>query len=195
MGIDFSDFKDMTPQKRLQELQKLIDNLKKEIDDRQKDIKNAEQLLAIADEEARVLEQIEVPEIRAPTRGRTMEIEERVETKEEKKAGRRAEQLELEKLLATAPPRSENVLHQVAHRPVQELYGELRKIYERQKDTGIETAQDREMLYAIRKGMEIKKEEGYAPATQRAKHLMTAAEQMAESMYQGGAGTYKRTPG
>ncbi len=93
MGIDFSGFKDMTPQKRLQELQKLIDNLKKEIDDRQKDIKNAEQLLAIADEEARVLEQIEVPEIRAQTRSRITEIEERVETKEEKKAGRRAGRL------------------------------------------------------------------------------------------------------
>lgn len=194
MGIDFSDFKDMTPQKRLQELQKLIDNLKKEIDDRQKDIKNAEQLLSIADEEARVLEQIEVPEIRAPTRGRTMEIEERVETKEEKKAGRRAEQLELEKLLATAPPRSQELIHQIAHRSLAEIYDVEKIIYARQKDTGVETAQDREAIYAIRRGLEEKKKEGYKPAA-RDKHLMTAAEQMAENMYQGGAGTYKRTPG
>jgi hypothetical protein len=194
MGIDFSGFKDMTPQKRLQELQKLIDTLKNEIEDKQKDIKSAEQLLAIADEEARVLEQVEVPEIRAPARGRAKEIEERIETKEEKIIGRRAEQLELEKLLATAPPRSDELFHRVAHRPVSELYGETKKIYERQKDTGVETAQDREMIYAIRKGLEIKKEEGYKPAG-TAKHLMTAAEQMAESMYQGGAGTYKRTQG
>ncbi len=194
MGIDFSGFKDMTPQKRLQELQKLIDDLKKEIEDRQKDIKSAEQLLALADEEARVLEQVEVPEIRAPKRGRITEIEERVETKEEKKEGRRVEQLELEQLLATAPPRSPELIHQIAHKSLAEIYDVEKRIYARQKDTGVETAQDREAIYAIRRGLEEKKKEGYRPAAQD-KHLMTAAEQMAESMYQGGAGTYKRTPG
>jgi hypothetical protein len=50
------------------------------------------------------------------------------------------------------------------------------------------------MLYAIRKGLELKREEGYAPATAKDKHLMTEAEQWAEEMYKGGAGTYKRTP-
>jgi hypothetical protein len=194
MGIDFSGFKDFTPQRRASELQKLIDTLKKEIESRQEDIKTAERMLALADEEARVLEQVEVPEARAPAR-RTKEIEERVEIKTaEKETGKRLtreERVELERLLATAPPRSEQVLHQVAHRPVQELYGELRRIYDRQSETGVERAQDREMIYAIRKGLEIKKEEGYKPAA-RDRHLMTAAEQMAENMYQGGAGTYKR---
>jgi len=194
MGTDFSPFKDMTPQRRLKELQKLLDTLKKEIEDRQDDIKAAAQMLSLADEEARLLEQIEVPETREMPR-KAKEIEERVEVKEEKK-GRvtREEQLELEKLLATAPPRSPQVLHEFAHREVRELYGETKRIYERQKETGIETQQDREMIYAIRKGLEIKKEEGYKPAG-TARHLMTAAEQMAESMYQTGAGTYKRAPG
>jgi hypothetical protein len=193
MGTDFSGFKDFTPQRRASELQKLIVTLKKEIESRQEDIKTAEKMLALADEEARVLEQVEVPEAKAPAR-KTREIEERLETKEETQGrATREEKLALERLLATAPPRSEQVLHQVAHRPVQELYGELRRIYDRQSETGVERAQDREMIYAIRKGLEIKKEEGYSPAP-RDKHLMTAAQQMAENMYQGGAGTYKRGP-
>ena len=191
MAVDFENFKDLPPERRMQELQKLIDSLKKEIDQRQKDIQEAEQLLSLADEEARLLEQVEIPQARPVPKRRAEGIEEKAEEKPERLA--REERLELEKLLATAPPRSEELLHRVAHRPVQELYGELRKIYDRQKETGVETQQDREMVYAIRKGFEIKKEEGYAPA-KKDKNLMTAAEQMAESMYQSTSGTYRRNP-
>ncbi len=196
MAIDFEPFRKLAPERRMQELQKLVDSLKKEIDERQDDIREAEHLLALADEETRLLEQVEVPEARtAPRRQRATKIEEiGIEAAEEKK-GRltREEQTELEKLLATAPPRSEELFHRMAHRSLAEMYAEEKKIYERQKETGIETAHDREMIYAIRKSVEIKKEEGYKPAG-TAKHLMTAVEQMAESMYQGGAGTYKRNP-
>jgi len=197
MGTDFSQFKDLTPERRIRELQKLIDNLKKEIEDKQKEIGEAEKLLALADEQARLLEQVEIPETKPIPRrkaaGKTETIEEKTEEKPQRRITRE-EQIELEKLLATAPPRSEELFHEFAHRRVEELYGELRRIYDREKTTGIETEKDREMIYAIRKGIEIKKEEGYKPANKRSEHLMTAAEQMAENMYQGGAGTYKRTP-
>ncbi len=198
MAMDFEPFRKLAPERRMQELQKLVDSLKKEIDERQSDIREAENLLALADEETRLLEQVEVPEARtAPKRQRATKIEEiGIEEKTEEKKGRmtREEQTELERLLATAPPRSPELLHRVAHLSAAELYKEEKRIYERQKETGIETKQDREKIYAIMKGFEIKHEEGYKPAG-TAKHLMTAAEQMAESMYQSGAGTYKRTPG
>jgi len=190
MTIDFSQFKDLTPERRAQELQKLIDNLKKEIDDRQKDIKEAEQRLAAADEEARRLEQIEVPEARQPRKETS--IEERTEEKP-----KRAQEAELEKLLATAPRRSQEIAEQVARRPVQELYGELRKIYQREQQTGVETSQDRELVYAIRRGLEEKKkdvQEGQYNPGAKAKHLLSAAEQMAESMYNSTGSTYKGNP-
>ncbi len=199
MGTDFGMFKDLAPERRAQELQKLINNLKKEIEERQDDIRQAEHFLALADEEARVLEQVAVPEVKTAPKRKPEKIEaleEKTEAKPEQKRLTRTEQQELEKLLATAPPRSDELFHRIAHRPVQELYGELRNIYDRERSTGVETARDREMVYAIRKGLEEKKkdmQEGeYKPARQ-AKHLLTAAEQMAENMYQGGAGGYKRT--
>jgi len=192
MAVDFTPFKDIAPERRVLELQKLIAMLKKEIEVRQEDIRRAEHLQALADEEARVLEQVEVPETKMPRKTQGT-IEEKTETKRTA----REEQLELEELLATAPERSPEVIHQVAHRPVSEIYTELRRIYERQQETGVETTRDREMIYAIRRGLEVKKEEieeGQYRADQTAKHLMTAAEQMAENMYKSTTGTYKRGP-
>jgi len=200
MSTDLGIFKDLPPERRARELQKLIDNLKKDIGERQDDIRKAEHFLALADEEARLLEQVEIPEAKT-ARKKPEKIDALEEKTEEQPGGRkltREEKLELEGLLATAPQRSEELFHKIAHRPVQELYSELRNIYDRERSTGIETENDRLRIYSIRRGLEEKKkdmEEGqYRPARQ-AKHLLTAAEQMAENMYQGGAGTYKRTPG
>lgn len=183
MAVDFESFKKFTPERRITELQNIIDRLKKQIEEKEEEIKEAEHLLVMADEEARMLEQVEIPE---------QKIKGRIEEKLEEKEVKRLKDLELEELLATAP--KEQAFHEVAHRPIEDLADELKKIYNRQKETGIEKQEDREMLYAIRKGFEIKREEGYAPATAKDKHLMTEAEQWAEEMYKGGAGTYKRTP-
>lgn len=192
MGIDFSQFKDLTPERRARELQKVIENLKNEIEDRQKDLKDAEKRLAEAYEEARIIEHVSIPETKQP------KIKETIEEKTEEKPKRtRDEKAELEKLLATAPRRSQEVVEQVARRPVQELYGELRKIYQREQQTGLETSQDREMLYAIRRGLEEKKkdvQEGQYNPGAKAKHLLSAAEQMADSMYNSAGGTYKTNP-
>ncbi len=197
MAIDFSQFKDLTPERRARELQKLIDNLKKEIDDRQKDIKEAEQRLASADEEARIIEHVSVPEARRiPEKEKKATVEEKVAVAEEKPKQpirTKEEQVELEKLLATAPPRSDQLFHKFSQVRVEELYGALRGIYNREKSTGIEREKDRELVYAIRKGIEIKKEEGYTPA-KKDKHLMTAAEQMADSMYNSAGSAYKGNP-
>ena len=189
MAVDFDELKKLVPQRRIKELQRLITKLKEEIKERESDISEADSLLESAEQESRILEQMEVPEVKPVKKPK---IEEVIEGKiERKKLG----QLELEELLETAPARSPEIVQEVSRRPVSELYGELKKIYDRQKETGLETTEDREMLYAIRKGFEIKKEEGYTPATKADKHLMTTAQEWAEEMYKGGAGTYKRTPG
>lgn len=180
MHVDFSEFTKLTPERRVKELQELIEDLKKQITQSQEDIKTAEELLLRADEEARVLENITIPE-----RDKKAKTVEELTTPETLKPTR-----ELEDLLATAP-RKEETIHQLAHTPVSELYAEIKNIYQRERETGLETQQDRDKIYAIRKGLEIKKEEGYKPST-KDQHLMTAAEQMADAMYQKADNMYKR---
>jgi len=194
MGVDFEAFKGLTPERRIQELQKLIDKLKKDIKTQQEEIQQAERLISVADEEARALEQVEIPKpVSVAKKKKAKRIEEITAEPEIEEAGiSREEEIELEKLLATAPPRSDELFHKVAHRPVAEIYTELRSLYERERETGIETHEDRERLYALRRGLEKKKEEGYVPPTAQAKHLLTAAEEIAEGLYKGGAGSYKR---
>ncbi len=198
MPTDFEQFKELTSERRVKELQKLIDKLKSDIKEKEEDIKQAEHLLAIADEEARLLEQVEVPETKPAPRKKPVKVEaleERAEEKEEKRLTRE-EQFALERLLATAPPRSDELFHRVAHLPSDVLYSTAKEIYNRQRATGIETAQDREAIYAIRKGLEIKKEdaeEGQYRPSAKAKHLLSAAENMTESMYKGaGEGWYRK---
>lgn len=188
MGIDFGQFKDLTPERRARELQKLVDSLREQIKEREEDIKRAEHFLVLADEEARLLEQIAVPEAK-PVRKKEV-----LEEKAEEKPGRLEEKLELEQLLATAPKREE-LIHRVAHLPADVLYSTAQKIYARQHQTGVETQKDREMIYAIRRGLDAKKEdmeEGQYKPDRRSKHLLTATEQMTESMYKGAEGWYRK---
>jgi len=188
MGVDFNSFKNLSSQRRVEELRKLVDQLRQEIGDREKDIQTAEHLLALSQDEVRKMEQVAVPEV-TPPKKKTPHIE---EITEERLLPEEA--TELEKMLATAPKREE-LFHEMAHRPAVELYSELHRVYDRGKQTGVETQLDRDMVYAIRRGLEEKKKdmEGgqYSPESQ-AKHLLTAAEQMADGMYHSGAGSYHR---
>jgi len=174
MAVDFEEFKKLVPQDRVRELQKLLDQLVADIKDKEGEIREAQHLLSLAKDESAVLEQVSVPEA---TKG--PELEEITKEKEE-------ERTPLEDILVKAAPKE--AAHEVAHRPIQELYSELRSIYDRQSQTGIETAADRNVIYAIGRGLEEKKRDieagQYRPA-EKAAHLMTAAEEMAENMYKG----------
>ncbi len=176
MTIDFEGIKRLAPEKRVKALKEVMEELQEEITERQKEIEQAEQLLSISEEEEKVLEEIEIP-------------------KEEKKLARKIQEEKLkrepanrlEEILETAP--KQELIHEVARLPVSELYKELKDIYQREKQTGVETQEDREKLYFIRQGLRVKKEEGYVP---KERQLMSRAEQIAEDMYKSGAGSYSR---
>ncbi len=176
MAIDFDDIKRLAPEKRVKALKQVIEELQKEITERQKDIEQAEQILELSEEEERVLEEIEIPKEEKKLTAKIKEEKPKLEP-----ANR------LEEILETAP--KTEAVHKVAHIPVNELYQELKNIYQREKETGIETREDREKLYLIMQGLKVKKEEGYVP---KESHLMSRAEQIAESMYKSGAGSYSR---
>jgi hypothetical protein len=73
----------------------------------------------------------------------------------------------------------------------EELYAMTKTIYERQRQTGIETEKEREMIYAIRRGFEVKKQEGYKAPDAKSEHLQTEGEKMAEKLYKSAATMYK----
>ncbi len=185
MAVDFEEFKNIAPERRTRELQKLINTLKKEIAEKQREIREAEHLFILADEEARLLEQMEVPETAIETTPRQKES-----ATIEKLAGEKKEKDEkalLERLVETIP-RKEELFREVAQIPIQELYSELKTVYQREKSTGVETAQDRNMIYAIAKGIEEKRknvESGQYSPTQKSRHLLSAAEEIAQNMYRG----------
>lgn len=193
MGIDFEGITKLPPEKRVEALKQVLDKLNEEIQERQEEIKQAEQMLTTAEDEQRVLEEVEVPKqtkaaaTRArPAREEAKTVEELTEREEVRQPLEKLH--ELEKMLATAPPRSEELFHKIAHMRSEDLYAATKSIYETQRQTGVETEKQREMIYAVRKGWEVKREEGYVA---KAKHLQTAGEEMAEKMYKSASTMYK----
>jgi hypothetical protein len=172
--IDFAKIKQLPPEEKIKvlrriegELHKLISERRKEISEKNNEIESAEELLREAEGESRVLEEIKIPEIKK------VEIDKLFIPKEEG----------LEGIAATAPTEAEKLaqIEELSKAPMQELYNAVVGIKNEVDKTGIETLYQQEKLeqfsgalYEKRKAIENKQ---YNP-TQKAKHLMTAAEQM-----------------
>lgn len=190
MAIDFNEIKQQVPEERLKVLEQVIEDLKKTIATKQKeiqqaeqDIKTAQELLIKADQEQRILEQVRTPETK-----KQETIEEKTQTAPPK------QEQKLENILSNPVTKPEQ-LQQIAQRPIAELYSELNRINEKERQTGIETQQDREAIYAIRRGIYEKKkdvQEGSYKPTEKAMHLLSAAEQRADSMYNNASSSYKQ---
>ncbi len=175
--IDFAKIKQLPPEEKVKvlqriegELHKLIDERRKEIEEKNNEIESAEELLREAEQESRVLEEIKIPEIKK------IEIDKLFIPKEEG----------LEGIASTAPSDIEKQaqIEELSKAPMQELYNTVVGIKNEIDQTGIETLyqqgkieQINEAMYEKRKAIENKQ---YNP-TQKAKHLMTAAEQMMEN--------------
>jgi len=196
MGIDFGSVKKLPPEKRVEALKQVLDKLNEEIEERQEDVKTAQHMLTLAEDERRVLEEVEVPKARTAPAIRARPVREEAKTVEELAEKEELRQplekiQELEKLLATAPPRSDELIHRIAHMRSEDLYAMTKSIYERQQSTGIETEREREMIYAVKRGFEVKREEGYKAPDAKAEHLQTEGEKWAEKLYKSAATMYK----
>lgn len=126
MGI-LEDIKKLPPEQQVKELQKFIENTRKEIEQKNAEIKQAEQILSEATQETEVLERKQRD---------TLETSVTKETRKEGPA--------LEKIVNEKKP-------DLAKATLRELDRRLDEIYQRQRETGIETPRDREDIYAIRK--------------------------------------------
>jgi len=213
MAVDFSKIENLVPEEKVKTMQKIIEDLKKQIQEKQKEIKQAEEeiktaetILEKADDEQRILElraeqDLKISQKQFGKKDNEQKSDKKIEKDKtstlEKINDTNQEEIprmeeRLEEIISTAPVKK--AIEQIAQKPIDNLYNEMRRIYRREKETGIETQKDREILYVIMKGIEEKKQdvnEGTYKPTEKARHLMTAAEEMAENMYKGTTQMYK----
>lgn len=176
--IDFKKIKQLPPDEKIkvlqrieEELRKLIEKRRKEIKEKDSEIEEAESLLEEARNELTILEEIQTPELKK------IDIGKLFIPKEEKG---------LESIAATAPSEAEKLaqIEELSRQPMESLYTAVVGIKNEIQKTGVETLYQQERieqisaaLYEKRKAMERKQ---YSP-TQKARHLMTAAEQIMEN--------------
>jgi len=180
--IDFRQIKKLPPEEKIKvlkriedELNKLIETRRKETEENNKEIAEAEELLKEAKNEFRVLEEIQLPELKK------VEIEKLFRPKEEKDEG-------LEGIAAKAPiaelAERQARIDELSRKPMEELYNAVIGMRKDIEKTGVETLYHQEKteeiseaIYEKRKAMENKE---YNP-TAKARHMMTAAEEMMEN--------------
>jgi acyl-CoA reductase-like NAD-dependent aldehyde dehydrogenase len=191
--IDFRQIKKLPPEEKIKvlkriedELQKLIETRRKETEENNKEIAEAEELLAEARNEFRVLEEIQLPELKK------VEIEKLFRPKEERDgrgtAGKEEEDEGLEGIAAKEPAAAlaerQARIDELSRKPMEELYQTTIGIRKEIEKTGVETIYQQskaeeisEAIYEKRKAIESKE---YNPSA-RARHMMTAAEEMIEN--------------
>lgn len=197
--IDFRQIKKLPPEEKIKVLRQIEDVLKKliterkkeieakrkeieesneEISDKDNEIKEAEEMLAEAQNEFRVLEEIRTPELKK------VEIEKLFRPKEEKDGKEEG----LEGIAAKAPvaelAERQARIDELSRKPMEELYNAVIGMRKEVEKTGVETLYHQEKteeiseaLYEKRKAIENRE---YNP-TAKAKHMMTAAEEMMEN--------------
>ena len=180
MPTDFEPTKKLPPETRVGELQRLIVNLKKHIEEHTKDIRTAELLLSQAIDEERVLEQ-EISKV-AETQTKYKTSTQKDVQEPTKILPAKLPAQPLEGIVSAEPSREQRP----AERPLSEFYQSVRTIYEAQRQTGIETYEQRQQIYEIHKGLEEKRrdiEQGKYRPGERQKHLLTTTEQLLGNIY------------
>lgn len=176
MGVKWEDIDRLAPEEQIKALQGLIENLDKEIEAKQKDKDTAEAMLTRAQELAFEFEEQQVKE---------ETIEEAAQEQKEE-----AEE-DLEQKLRGAP----QIKTEEQPQTIEQVYNTLSTIYQREKQTGIETPQDRTKVYNLQKKLEEKRreiKEGTYMADREKLRMLENAEKMADTMYKSTQETYQK---
>lgn len=193
MAVNFSDFEKMPVEKRVKELNTLIETLKKEIDNAKKDLAqkekeliDAQEFLAKSEKEARVLENVRTQGLEKKT------AEEKQETSATPKKQARTLEEELEGAPRMKAPDGQSYF---ANKTLADIDKITTSIYQRQKQTGIETENDRRVFYEASKELEDRRkklEEGSYVADRDARKHLEHAEDLVKKDYEKHKEQYKR---
>lgn len=161
--------------KEIEDKKKEIEEDNQEIEDKKTEISEAEEMLSEAQNELKVLQEIQTPQLKK------IDIAKLFRPAEEKEEG-------LEGIAEKAPvaeiAERQARIEELSRKPMEELYNTVVGIRKEVEKTGVETLYHQEKaeeiseaLYEKRKAMESRE---YNP-TAKARHLMTAAEEMMEN--------------
>lgn len=191
MAVNFGDFEKMPVEKRVKELNTLIETLKKEIENakkelsqKEKDLLDAQEFLAKSEKEARMLEDVR-------TQGLEKKAEEKQETNTAKKQTKSLEE-ELEGAPRMKTPEGQSYF---ANKTLADIDKITTSIYQRQKQTGIETENDRRVFYEASKELEDRRrklEDGSYVADRDARKHLEHAEDLVKKDYEKHKEQYKR---
>jgi len=191
MAVNFGDFEKMPAEKRAKELNALIETLKKEIENakkelsqKEKDLLDAQEFLAKSEKEVRVLEN-------ERTQGLEKKAEEKQETNTAKKQTKSLEE-ELEGAPRMKTPEGQSYF---ANKTLADIDKITTSIYQRQKQTGIETENDRRVFYEASKELEDRRrklEDGSYVADRDARKHLEHAEDLVKKDYEKHKEQYKR---
>jgi hypothetical protein len=173
---DFKWLDNLTPERKEEELKKHIAQLRKKIKDAEQELRDSEELLTRAQEDVRVLENITVPEAQ-PISAEFVEV--RTAPKQQGQP--------LEQMLDEAAVEQKRV-EEISQLPMQQIYQSIKEIYSEQAAQGATYMQQKEeeKLYLLQRALDRKKDDietGEYKPTDKAEHLMTAAEAMVKKMY------------
>jgi hypothetical protein len=191
MPVNFGDFEKMPAEKRVKELNTLIETLKKEIENakkelsqKEKDLSDAQEFLTKSEKEVRVLEDVR-------TQGLEKKTQEQEKNVAPKKQARSLEE-ELEGAPRMKAPEGQSYF---ANKTLADIDKITTSIYQRQKQTGIETENDRRVFYEASKELEDRRrklEEGSYIADRDTRKHLEHAEDLVKKDYEKHKEQYKR---
>jgi hypothetical protein len=192
MAINFGDFEKMPAEKRVKELNTLIETLKKEIENakkdlaqKEKDLSDAQEFLSKSEKETKVLEDVR-------TQGLEKKTQEEKQTESAPKKQARSLEEELEGAPRMKAPEGQSYF---ANKTLADIDKITTTIYQRQKQTGIETENDRRVFYEASKELEDRRrklEEGSYIADRDTRKHLEHAEDLVKKDYEKHKEQYKR---
>jgi hypothetical protein len=173
----------LPPEMRIKALRQVQDKIKKLIEARQKEIVDAQSMLEEAEDELKVLEEIQAPQ-QKPVR-----IEELFRAKEEPE-----EDASLERIAERQAPKKEEI-ERLAREPIKDLAGRVNYIKNRIYDTGLETEEQRNEIYTLEKAFAEKRKDiehgNYKPGEKEWGQMTESERSLAYLRHTEGGGMYK----
>ena len=168
--IDFEQIKKLPPDQRIKVLNQLQEQIQKLIKERQQEIEDAQSLLKRAEEELRVIQEIETP------KPKQIHVEELF--------GRDEGEETLEKIARRDIPQPNELAERLEQKPISEIYQRLNEITGEIRDSGVITQYQENWLkaanYVAQDREQAIKEHKYN-ATDKAEHQLSAAEKIIQN--------------
>ncbi|MBI4140452.1 hypothetical protein HY485_01300 [Candidatus Woesearchaeota archaeon] len=170
--INFEQIKKLPPDQRIKVLNQLQEQIQKLIKERQQEIEDAQALLKRAEEELRVIQEIETP------KPKQIHVEELFGKKEEE------EEETLENIARRDIPQPDELAERLEQKPISEIYQRLNEITGEIRESGVITQYQENWMRAanyITQEREKAIQEHKYNATDKAEHQLSAAEKIIQN--------------